>query len=106
MIISDKRLIRTFDGQIVEAGPGVSGTLVVGIGAELTEDRARELGIIGKKVEQSSPVSTPIDRATGKPEEVKPIVEGKPWETAKESLPKTIGTPVALSLDKDEPKKK
>lgn len=55
MYISPKRLIKTKEGKIVEAGPGVSGNLVVAQGAEISEDYAVELGLM-KSLRDARPV--------------------------------------------------
>lgn len=49
MFTSPKRLIRTHEGKVVEAGPGVSGSLVVAAGSQIREDLAIELGLMPGK---------------------------------------------------------
>lgn len=101
MFTSPKRYIRNFKGDIVEGGPGISGTLVVAAGAEISEDEAIKLGLLSSKVRPSGPVSQPIDRASGK---VAPLLQGnvadiinkgnqesKPQETAPPSPPPPEG---------------
>jgi len=39
-------MILTNDGKVVEAGPGISGTLIVGEGCQITEDEARKHGLM------------------------------------------------------------
>jgi len=45
MIVSKKRWIKTFDGEVVEAGPETSGTLLLAEGQEISDEQAKELGI-------------------------------------------------------------
>jgi hypothetical protein len=45
IMVSKKRWIKTFDGDVVEAGPEANGTLLLAEGQEVTEEQAKELGI-------------------------------------------------------------
>lgn len=46
MWTSPKRYLLTLDGRVVEAGPGVSGALLVAAGSQITEEKARKYGLL------------------------------------------------------------
>lgn len=63
MYTSTKRMILTKDGKVVEAGPGVSGNLIVAEGCQIPEDMARKHGLLA-----------PEDEAKNKRTLVAPII--------------------------------
>jgi hypothetical protein len=69
MWTSTKRYIRTPEGEVVEAGPGVSGTLVVAAGSQLREDDAIKLGLL------ASTKGQPAAKANESPKEL--VTEGR-----------------------------
>jgi len=58
MYTSDKRWIFTSEGKVVEAGPGISGTLIVAAGSRISTERARKYGLMPP--EEDKPKSKPM----------------------------------------------
>lgn len=54
MWVSPKKYILNEKGVAVEAGPGVSGTVLVGAGAEIPEEEARRYGLLKDGKEPST----------------------------------------------------
>lgn len=115
MFISPKRLIRTKNGKIVPAGPGISGSLVAAEGAEISEELAVELGLM-KSLRDARPATKtqPVQHAGQKAAlqfvslnqpAPKPAVAAapppeveKPWDVPQEPL-----TPnPAVKVDEDD----
>lgn len=81
MFIAPKRLLLNSEGKAVEAGPGVSGVLLIAEGAEMAEDEAIKYGLLPGK-------SRPENQVTQQPEEKKkPAVVETDYGTA---LPKVL----------------
>lgn len=90
MWVSPKKFILTSAGEVKEAGPGVSGTVLVGAGAEIPEEEARRYGILNDGKEASAQPSElkpsvirdnqplPKEINFGKVEAAEPKVK-KPW---------------------------
>lgn len=84
MWTSPKRYIRTPEGEVVEAGPEVSGTLVVAAGSQLREDEAIKLGLLAStkgqpatKANESTKELVTRGRSPG--EMVTAAAKKKPW---------------------------
>lgn len=99
--VSDKKLILTNEGEVVEAAPGLSGTLVVAEGGSLSDEDAKKYGLMlnssgafSKPPLPESPIMTkPIDskamrrsgglnpsaRAAKDDAKSSDKSEGKPW---------------------------
>lgn len=62
MYRSEKRWILTNEGQVVEAGEGVSGTLIVAAGSEIHENEARKYGLLppADEMPKQKPMVAPI----------------------------------------------
>lgn len=50
--VSDRRLYLDADGNVVEATDPTKTTLLVGVGGKLTEDQARQYGLLGDEDEK------------------------------------------------------
>lgn len=110
MFISPKRYIRVASGEIVEAEPGLSGTLVVAKDAELPEQEAIELGILDKitrpEITQPNPISRnpTADAAAAKANDIS-NAPTKPWEADPTAgLPKVINFSYTSKPADTEPK--
>lgn len=61
MYTSPKRMILTKEGRVVEAGPGVSGNLIVAEGGQIPEDMARKYGLLPPPdASKNKPLVAPI----------------------------------------------
>ncbi len=87
MWTSPKRYILTKDNKVVEAAPGVSGTLIVGEGCQIHEDRARQYGLIppANEAPKYKPLVEPI------------IVRGPEGKVSLNPVDKTATTEVSGS---------
>lgn len=60
MFISPKKYILTNSGEVKEAGPGVSGSLIVAEGGQIKEDKAAQYGLLpGMELAKSRSVAEP-----------------------------------------------
>lgn len=55
MYTSEKRWIFTKEGRTVEAGPGISGTLIVAAGSRISTERARQFGLLPPEEDKPKP---------------------------------------------------
>lgn len=55
-------MILTKEGKVVPAGPGVSGSLIVAEGGQITEERARHFGLMppASEMPKQKPMQAPI----------------------------------------------
>lgn len=60
---SDRRLYLDADGNVVEANDPAKRTLLVSAGGKLTEERARELGLVTDDAKGKAPVNNKAKKA-------------------------------------------